>query len=102
VGYDLHITRRKDWVGSCRDISVEEWLAYVDNDPEFSLSPKDGRHFAKWSGNSKHTDPWLDWFHGNIHTKNPDEALIEKMVAIARAQDLPLSEIDRPHFAYSR
>jgi hypothetical protein len=84
VGYDLHITRRRDWSGTGRDIRVEEWLAYVDNDPELSLSPEDGPSFARWSRNSEHTDPWLDWFHGNIYTKNPGEALIEKMVGIAR------------------
>jgi len=85
VGYDLHTTRRKDWSGVGRDISVEEWLAYVDKDPELSLSSEGGPCSAKWSGKSKHPYPWLDWFHGNIYTNNADEALIEKMVAIARA-----------------
>jgi hypothetical protein len=39
---------------------------------------------ARWSGKSKHSDPWLDWFKGNIYTKNPDEALTGKMIHIAR------------------
>ena len=84
MGYDLHITRRKDWSESGRDIGAEEWLAYAKKDPELSLSPEDGPYFVRWSGKSKYPDPWLDWFDGNIYTKNPDEALIDKMVAIAR------------------
>ena len=85
MGYDLHITRRKDWSDPGHDIAAEEWLAYVDQDPELALSPENGPYPAKWSGKSKCPNSWLDWFHGNIYTKNPDEALIDKMVAIAQA-----------------
>jgi hypothetical protein len=85
VGYDLHITRRKNWSEAGNDITAEEWLAYVAKDPELSLFPENGPHFALWSGKSKHADPWLDWFNGNVYTKNPDEALIDKMLAIARS-----------------
>lgn len=84
MAYDLHITRRKDWSESGHDITAEEWLAYIDKDAELSLSAENGPYFAKWSGKSKYPDPWLDWRHGNIYTKNPDEALVDKMVAIAR------------------
>jgi hypothetical protein len=84
MGYDLHITRRKNWSDTGRDINVEEWLKYVEKDPELSLSPEDGPGFAKWSGKSKLTDPWLDWSSGNVYTKNPDEPLIDKMTVIAR------------------
>ena len=83
MGYDLHITRRKDWSGTGRDIRAEEWLAYVKADPELSLSPKDGPYFARWSGKSKYPGPWLDWHRGTVYTKNPDEPLVDKMVAIA-------------------
>jgi hypothetical protein len=85
VGYDLHITRRKNWSEAGNDITAEEWLAYVAKDPELSLSPENGPQFALWSGKSKHADPWLDWFNGNIYAKNPDEVLIDKMVAIGRS-----------------
>jgi hypothetical protein len=85
VGYDLHITRAKSWALNTNNrISTKEWLAYVEKDPELSLSPDGGPYFAKWSGKSKLTEPWLDWHDGNIETKSPDEALIDKMVAIAR------------------
>jgi len=85
VGYDLHITRRKDWSEAGNDITVEDWLAYVAKDPELSPFPGNSAHMARWSGKSKYPDPWLNWFNGNIYTKNPDEALIDKMVAIARS-----------------
>lgn len=84
MGYDLHITRRKDWSAAGSDISSEEWLKYVEGDPELMLFPQDGRYFARWNGKSTHSDPWLDWFDGCIYSKNPDEALIDKMTAIAR------------------
>ena len=86
MGYDLHITRATIWaLNAQHPISAEEWLAYIEEDPELSLSPNDGPHFARWAGESKYPDPWLDWDAGNIYTKNPDEALVEKMVASARA-----------------
>jgi len=43
MGYDLHITRRKDWSLSGNDIAAAEWLAYVAQDPELSLWPENGR-----------------------------------------------------------
>jgi hypothetical protein len=85
VGYDLHITRRKQWSATGHDISAEEWLAYVERDGELRLRPEDGPHVAIWSGPSELDDPWLDWSDGQIETKNPDPALIDKMVTIARA-----------------
>jgi hypothetical protein len=85
MGYELHITRAKSWAQNTKHrISVEEWLAYVAKDPELSLSRENGPYFVKWSGKSKLNETWLDWHDGNIETKSPDEALIDKMVAIAR------------------
>ena len=87
MGYDFHITRRKDWSSQGSDITAQEWLAYVENDPELSLAKQNGDYFVRWSGSSRNAEPWLDWYKGNIYTKNPDEALIDKMVAIAAALD---------------
>lgn len=83
MGYDLHITRRKDWSRTGNDIRAEEWLAYARKDPELLLTSQDGPYFARWNGPSKYPDPWLDWRNGYIYSKNPDETLIDKMVAIA-------------------
>ena len=85
MGYEFHITRAKSWTLNTKHrISAEEWIAYVEKDQELSLSRDGGPYFARWSGKSKLNEPWLDWRDGNIETKNPDEALIDKMVAIAR------------------
>ena len=85
VGYELHITRAKFWALNAKNrIAAEEWLAYVRKDPELSLLRENGPYFAKWSGKSNLQEAWLDWHDGNIETKNPDEALIDKMVAVAR------------------
>ena len=84
MGYDLHITRRKQWSSKGDDITSDEWLAYAQRDPDLRLQPENGPYFAVWSGASTLDGPWLDWSDGNIYTKNPDGALVDKMVAIAR------------------
>jgi hypothetical protein len=41
MGYDLHITRKEFWPEDkpiSLDISLDEWLKYIDNDPELELS----------------------------------------------------------------
>ena len=83
MGYDLHITRRKVWSGAGNGITSEEWLAHAKKDPELLLFSENGPYFARWNGKSEYPDPWLDWNEGCIYTKNPDKALIDKMVAIA-------------------
>lgn len=85
MGYDLHITRAKfHFENDGARITADEWLRYVEEDPELTLAGYNGDYFALWSGKSKYPDPWLDWFDGNIYTKNPDDPLIDKMVEIAR------------------
>src|SRR5688500_1485787 len=86
MGYDLHITRRKDWSDeNDRSISLDEWRSYVESDPELRMDDSLGEHFAVWSGPSAHELPWLGWANGNIDSKNPDQPLIQKMVAVAAA-----------------
>ena len=83
MGYDLHITRRKHWPDTGDDITADEWLAHVRRDSELRLQPQAGPYFAEWIGPSELDEPWLDWSNGQIHTKNPDRALMDKMVVIA-------------------
>jgi hypothetical protein len=86
MGYDLHITRRKDWSDeNDRSISLDEWHSYVESDPELRMDDSLGEHFAVWSGPSAHELPWLAWANGNIDSKNPDQPLIRKMIAVAAA-----------------
>lgn len=83
MGYDLHITRRKHWIDKGDDITAMEWLAYVERDSELRFLSDNGPYFAIWSGQCELDEPWLDWENGQIYTKNPDKALIDKMVTIA-------------------
>lgn len=91
MGYDLRITRRKRWDRGGPAITADEWLDYVRDDPELRLEPEMGLHFAVWSPPSRPEEEWpawLDWEEeGTIYAKNPDPALIDKMVAIARHFD---------------
>ena len=85
MGYNLHITRAKfHYNNDGQWIPAEEWLRYIEQDPELSLAGYNGDYFAIWSGPSSYPDPWLDWSRGNIYSKNPDDALIDKMVEIAK------------------
>src|SRR5688572_25919427 len=85
MGYNLYITRAK-WHHQNEGvwITADEWLRYVERDPELELGGYNGDYFALWSGKSEHLDPWLDWSRGNIYSKNPDDAIVDKMVAMAK------------------
>src|SRR5512140_1004998 len=83
MGYDLHITRRRDWSDDGPEIAVREWLALIEADAELEPWPANGPHFALWKGAAAQDEEWLDWQEGNIYSKNPSPALIDKMVALA-------------------
>jgi hypothetical protein len=85
MGYNLYITRAK-WHhrNDGQWITADEWLRYVERDPELRLAGYNGDYFALWSGKSEYPDPWIDWSRGNAYSKSPDDAIIDKMVAIAK------------------
>jgi hypothetical protein len=84
MGYDLHITRKKlHFNDGGPTITLDEWLTYVASDPELRPAPEIGKHAVFLSVASKYPDPWLDWFQGDIYTKNPDEPILAKMLKIA-------------------
>ncbi len=86
MGIEFHITRAELWAeNELAPISREEWLRYVESDPELSLTPGSRSLSVRWSGPSRHEDPWLEGFQGNVYTKWPDTALFEKMLRIADA-----------------
>lgn len=101
MGYDVHITRAKDWLQSEKQpISLQIWLAFVEQDPEMEREAvalgrvedepaitysSDG--LAVWIGYSGH-DPdgnkaWFDWHEGRIVVKNPDDEILAKIKQIA-------------------
>jgi hypothetical protein len=105
MGYDLHITRKKNWDGfedeQGPEISFEEWMGAVRADPEMRL---DGfceallpngrilRHtdasIVVWTAWSRHGESGnMAWFAlrgGNVVIKNPDEEICCKMWRIAQ------------------
>ena len=85
MGYDFHITRAQNWceIGEGEAIRAEEWLKYVENDPELKLAGYNGAYFALWSGKSGSAESWFDWSDGEVNTKNPDPAVIAKAIKIA-------------------
>jgi hypothetical protein len=86
MGYDLHITRKKFWADQGgQPITAAEWLAYVATDPQLRLDQSSQRHAVRLSVESEHAEPWLEWFQGDVYTKNPDEPILAKMLEIAKA-----------------
>ncbi|QWV92377.1 hypothetical protein KP004_14330 [Geomonas oryzisoli] len=84
MGYDLHITRKTFWADDDGpEITSLEWLEAVNKDPSLTLAGYNGDFFVLWTGPSEYEEPWLDWREGEIYSKNPDEAMITKMLEIA-------------------
>lgn len=100
MGYEIHITRASDWGESeSSPITLDEWLAYVASDPEMQRTDiatdgPEGHQYrneglAAWTAYSGHRVDgdiaWFDPFNGRIDVVRPDEEIITKMKAVARA-----------------
>ena len=102
MGYDVHITRADQWVDSEKTpITLEEWLAYVEADPEMrhdgfaEATTTEGDTLrieadglSVWTAYSGHevdgNMAWFSWADGDICVKNPDEEIRRKMYVIAQ------------------
>jgi hypothetical protein len=112
MGWEVHMTRAEHWSESDqRPITADEWLATVAADPELRIDEANGPYFAVWSGPCSHPDGgWFDWTDGCVTTKNPDRAILGKLLLLAaklgavvqgddgeqysRPEDLPPDEAD--------
>ena len=85
MGYDLHITCADDWTDSMQaPITADQWLGLVAADPELMLALEYGPEFVLWQRSSSTDEQaWFDLVDGQILAKNPDEAMIIKMIEIA-------------------
>ena len=101
MGYDPHITRAENWFdGDDAPITLDEWLSYIESDPEMRLDGHAEANFnggavlryendglAVWTAYSQLPDDdcgaWFDFRGGNVVVKNPDDELIAKMKQIA-------------------
>lgn len=103
MGYDVHITRKDNWFDEQGDaLSLAEWLAYIEGDPEMRLDGyaeaklKDGSvlrsnnpSMAVWVEHPQHGTrdgmAWMWLSSGNVQAKNPDEDTLRKMWRIAQS-----------------
>jgi hypothetical protein len=102
MGYELHVTRREHWADTeAPDILMDEWLTYVNSDPELELtngydlkmgaetSYQDSPGFCGWNAHPTEKEansrPWFAFWKGSIETKNPDAPTIRKMMKVASA-----------------
>ena len=92
AGYDLHITRAKEWTESKKaPIPIEVWVTYVKGDSEFRLAispdsksaPKD----AIWTNPKDKQECYFYYFDGEIIVKDPNPSAIAKMKIIASKLD---------------
>jgi hypothetical protein len=76
----LRITRAVDWrANQGVEISLQEWLGVVADDPELAWDPANGPYAVRFGGTR-----WLDWYEGNVFTTDPDHAAVSKMLGIAQ------------------
>jgi hypothetical protein len=84
MGYNLYITRRKNHFDEDGPrITEDQWRSLVARDRELEFKDPRNPLLAPWSGESRHSEPWFDYFDGCIDPKNPDPPLIAKMLQIA-------------------
>jgi hypothetical protein len=101
MGYDVWITRAKDWSqAESVPITIEEWLAYVHSDatmrfdgyaeaplPDGSIFRLESPGLSVWTGYSQSDQEsntvWFDWSDGCVVVKNPDAEIIRKMHEVA-------------------
>lgn len=84
MGYSIHITRK----ASASDpdgpqISLQEWVSWVERDPSLQWEPELGEHFAVFADPSEADPSWLVWDRGSLESKHPSRAMIAKMHAMA-------------------
>ena len=99
MGYDLHITRADFWAeNEGHEIAVEEWLRLVAENASLRLDVSNGPCFAIVTIDDDDSSRWLDWRDGNVYTKSPDSATLEKMLAVAEALGGRVQGDDGEHY----
>jgi hypothetical protein len=100
MGYEVHITRKENWFDEGPEISLTDWLGVVRTDPEMrhdgfaeasvgngSVLRVEDPSMAVWLAYPGHLEDgnkaWFWLSNGNVVTKNPDEAMLNKMLLIA-------------------
>jgi len=99
AGYDVHITRAKDWTESKKTpIALKEWAEFIQTDKEFRLveaaEAKNSKTreiiklkaqgMAVWTDPKDKTECYFYYHEGEITVKNPGDRIIDKMKAVAQ------------------
>jgi hypothetical protein len=102
MGYDVHITRKKDWWDEDGpEIGLHEWIDVVAADPDMRLDGYaeaqvgDGKIlrvensglsvWTAYSGHGKNGNmAWFDFRRGDVVVKNPDLEILQKMWSLAQ------------------
>lgn len=84
AGYDLHITRKNNWAdkGGAK-ITFAEWRSYVQQDKEIQNDSQNSENAFIVSVDGEMFAIWYDPRLGELSTKNPSDAAIEKLKRIA-------------------
>jgi hypothetical protein len=84
MGYELHITRKANWVDEDGPmISLHEWQRVIEEDEDLSPYEDVGEEDRGKVASYAEYEGALLWDRGEVRSKNPDQALIIKMVALA-------------------
>jgi hypothetical protein len=102
MGYEVHITRKKDWWDeNGPEIGVDEWIDVVTADPDMRLDGYaeaqvgdgkilrvENKGLSVWTAYSGHGKDgnmaWFDFRRGNVVVKNPDSEILQKMWSVAQ------------------
>jgi hypothetical protein len=97
MGYDAHITRALNWTDSKKQpVSDPDWRACVADDPDLEFAAAveadtgegvlryESPGLTAWRGHPSGEPVWFDHRGGEVVVKNPDEATLAKMIALAR------------------
>jgi hypothetical protein len=112
MGYDVHITRKRDWLDDAPEITLGEWLSFVSRDPEMrfdgfadatfpdgSVLRTESPGLSVWiaySGNGRDGNmAWFDHSQGDIVVANPDREILRKMWLVAQAFNAKVQGDDR-------
>jgi hypothetical protein len=79
MGYDVYITRRKEWNDTFGDeIGPEEWMALVDDDEQ--LEPV--RSAGPWAARSL-AGTLIEWTDGSVAARDPEDDEVELLLELA-------------------
>jgi hypothetical protein len=87
MSFQVYIVRQTDYKDPLEEsnISLEEWVQYINSDAELGLLSEEGPGFCQWLEHPKADVPWFDYAYSKIYTKYPDRQTLGKMIRISKA-----------------